>query len=371
MDLFHTHVSDRSIELAAAALRSTFISEGRLVREFESRLEAELGLARPVTVNSGTSALHLALAVAGVGPGDEVILPAQTFVATAEAVLMQRAVPVFADVNPETGNLDPADAARRVTPRTRAIMPVHWSGLPCDMREIAALAARHDLAVVEDAAHALGARHHDKPIGSLSRFTAFSFQAIKHLTTGDGGALCCLDPADATTARRMRWFGIDRETHLPDALGERVYSLDTPPEGGSPGFKYHLNDLAAAVGLGNLDTFPGRLARRRTIHDRYRAELAGVPGVRLLAAPGDRVSACWLFTMRVQNRDRFIARLASHKIPCSIVHRRIDTHPAFGGRRSDLPGQDLFDREQINIPLHEALTDDDAALVVRTIRAGW
>ncbi len=365
MDLFHTHISERSVELATDALRSTFISEGKLVREFEAGLSKQLGLLNPVTVNSGTTALHLALDIAGVGPGDEVILPAQTFVATGLAILMQRATPVFADIDPRTGNLSAADAAKRITPRTRAIMPVHWAGEPCDMDAIGALASRHNLTVIEDAAHALGATYRSKPVGSLSRFTCFSFQAIKHLTTGDGGALCCTDSDDETIARQRRWFGIDRRLHQPDILGERVYDLD------HVGYKYHLNDLAAAVGLGNLQTFPHRLARRREIDAIYRRELAVVAGLTLLDRAPDTHSACWLFSFRVKDRENLIRKLAAERIPSSVVHRRIDRNRVFGGLRADLPGQDLFDQEQLCLPLHEALTDDDVRSIVRCVSSGW
>ena len=163
MDLFNTCISERSIELAIGALRSTFVSEGKLVRQFEEGLGNRLGLVHPVAVNSGTSALHLALDLAGVGPGDEVILPAQTFVASGLVILMQRAIPVFADIDPTTGNLDPASVRAQITSRTKALMPVHWAGYPCDLDELNALAAEHDLAVIEDAAHALGATYRGRP----------------------------------------------------------------------------------------------------------------------------------------------------------------------------------------------------------------
>lgn len=365
MDLFHTHISTRSIELAAEALRSTFVSEGKLVRQFESALSERLGLARPATVNSGTSALHLALAVAGIGSGDEVILPAQTFIATGLVILMQGAVPVFADIDPMTGNLDPTDVRRRVTSRTKAVMPVHWAGMPCDMDEINAIAAEHHLAVVEDAAHALGATYRGRPIGAISRFTCFSFQAIKHLTTGDGGAVCCMDEVDASEIVRRRWFGIDRARDKAGILGERLYNLQ------SVGYKYHLNDLGAAVGLGNIETFPTRLARRREIDARYRSELARVPGAKLLRADPDRVSACWLFTFRVEGRNQLVSKLAEVGIPSSVVHQRIDRNDVFGGVRTDLPGQAAFDADQLALPLHEGLSDEDTALIVDTVRKGW
>ena len=173
MNFFHTHISPRAIELATETLRSTFVSEGNRVHEFETELSRTLGLVRPVAVNSGTSALHLALVLAGIGPGDEVILPAQTFVASGMVILMCGARPVFADIHPHTGNLDPASIRKKITPRTKAIMPVHWAGCPCDMDEINAIAREHGLTVVEDAAHALGATYKSRPVGSLSRFTAF------------------------------------------------------------------------------------------------------------------------------------------------------------------------------------------------------
>lgn len=336
-----------------------------MVKEFEAALAGRLGFCNPVAVNSGTSALHLALAVAGVGPGDEVILPAQTFVATGLAVLMQGATPVFADIDPCTGNIALASIAERVTARTKAIMPVHWAGYPCDLDEINQLAADRGLAVIEDAAHALGATYRGRPVGAISRFTAFSFQAIKHLTTGDGGALCSLRPEDAEAARVRRWFGIDRANSRPSILGERLYDIHTL------GFKYHMNDLAAAVGLGNLDDFPDRLARRQRIGATYREELAGCPGLRLLSLRQDRTHAYWLFTVLIEKRTDLISKLAERGIPSSVVHLRIDRYSIFGGTRDDLPGQSEFDAGQLSLPLHEGLTDDEVYAIVLAVRSGW
>src|SRR5437868_3959839 len=183
----HTTVSEAAISNAVATLRSGFLSEGKQVRRFEQELAARLGLASPVALNSGTAALHLALAIAGVQAGDEVIIPPQTFIATGMAVLMAGATPVFADIQSGTGNMDPESARKKISPKTKAIIPVHWAGYPCDLDEITEIADGHKLVVIEDAAHALGASYRGKPIGAISRFTCFSFQAIKHLTTGDGG----------------------------------------------------------------------------------------------------------------------------------------------------------------------------------------
>jgi perosamine synthetase len=198
MDFFQVHISSKAIESAAEVLKSGWINQGCKVKQFESELCTRLGLCRPVTVNSGTAALDLALALAGVVPGDEVILPAQTFIATGMVILGRQAKPVFADIQLQIGNICPESISQKITERTKAIIPVHWGGYPCDLDEINNLAKTHNLTVIEDAAHALGASYKGKSIGSISRLTAFSFQAIKHLTTGDGGIGACLhDPVVA------------------------------------------------------------------------------------------------------------------------------------------------------------------------------
>jgi perosamine synthetase len=365
VNFFHTHVSPEAIKLATETLCSTYISEGRRVRQFEETLAGTLGVVRPVTVNSGTSALHLALEVAGIGQGDEVILPAQTFVASGLAVLMAGARPIFADIQPRTGNIDPQSIAAHITSRSKAVMPVHWGGYPCDMDEINEIAREHRLAVIEDAAHALGASYRSRPVGVLSRFTAFSFQAIKHLTTGDGGALCCLFEEDYEEARRRRWFGIDRMHDKTSILGERIYDLE------KVGFKYHLNDIAASIGLGNLLDIPANLVRHRHIAARYRQELEGISGIEHLDQKSDRTGSYWIYTLLVAERENFIRALKARGVPASVVHQRIDRNRVFGGMRCDLEGLSYFDERQVSLPIHCGLTDQDVDCVVQSVRAGW
>ena len=365
MEFFQVNISSQAIESATEVLQSGWISEVCKVKEFEAALSARLGLCKPVAVNSGTSALNLALAVAHVGPEDEVILPAQTFVATGTVVLSKQAKPVFADIQCNTGNICPKSISEKITERTKAIIPVHWGGYPCDLDEINDLAKRHNLIVIEDAAHALGARYKGKPIGSISRFTAFSFQAIKHLTTGDGGVLCCLDEEDHSSALNRRWFGIDRTNDQPSILGEREYDIK------EVGYNYHMNNLAAAVGLGNLEDFPSNLVRRREIAKLYRGKLKDVPGLQLLDYEDDRDSAYWLFTVLVERREDFIRALKSKSVPTSVVHLRIDKNSVFGGQTPDLPNQERFNEMQVAIPLHSALTDEDVNLTIKTIKEGW
>ncbi len=365
MELHHCHVSAAAKERALECLDDGHLSEGLRVHLFEHRLYERLGLVNPVAVNSGTSALHLALVLAGVGSGDEVILPAQTFIATGMAVLMCGAKPVFADIDPETGNISVSSVAEKLSERTKAIIPVHWAGLPCDINELN-LIIGYDWSglLIEDAAHALGATYKGKPIGSISQFTCFSFQAIKHLTTGDGGALCCLSSNDYTDARRRRWFDLYREDPVNE-LGERPrFAIDV-------GFKYHMNNLAASIGLGNLDTFPQRLKRRQDINQRYREELKSVPGFQLLRHDSDRTSACWTFSVLVDQRLSFVRAMKSRWVPTGIINSRIDKHPVFNQPNNELPGQAMWDAKHIALPCHEGLTGDEVTQVIKAVKGGW
>lgn len=365
MNFFQVHISSQAIESATEVLRSGQINQGDKVGQFETALSEQLGLLKPVAVNSGTSALQLALSIAQAGWGDEVILPAQTFVATGMVVLAAGAKPVFADIQPDTGNICPKSISEKITERTRAIIAVHWGGYPCDLDEINDLAERHNLVVIEDAAHALGASYKSKPIGSISRFTAFSFQAIKHLTTGDGGLLCCLDEQDYDKALSRRWFGINRANVKPSILGSREYDIR------EIGYKYHMNNLSAAMGLGNMADFPSNLKRRREIAQTYRKELKNISGLKLLNYSDDRQSAYWLFTVLVERREDFARSMKSRGVPTSVVDLRIDDNSVFGGRTPDLPGQEKFNDTQIAIPMHSELTDEDVTLIIDSINAGW
>jgi perosamine synthetase len=364
IQLFQPRVTEKAIARAVETLRSGWISEGKQVKTFEENFCAVFGLPRALALNSGTSALHLALLAAGVGPGDEVITTAQTFVATALSILYVGARPVFADLKPHSPNLDPLDVERRLTPKTRALLPVHYGGIPCDMDELRALAKKHGLKVVEDAAHALGAVYRGRPVGALGDFAIFSFQAIKHLPTGDGGMLACAREADHRKAYRLRWFGVDRAGRKPSELGQPEWDIT------ELGYKYHMNDLAASLGLGHLEDFGAGLARRRALNRRYRKELGSTAGLTLLEEAEDRESACWLFTVLVQRRLEFIRAMKSRGVEAAVWHRRIDQHPLFGGLQS-LPRQEAFDAAQVSIPLRETLSDEEAAEVLRAVKAGW
>ncbi len=365
LKMFSVYMSDKSIERVIKTLRSGFIGEGSVVKEFEDKLKEIVEIPFPVALNSGTSALHLALVMAGVKAGDEVITTAQTMMATSHAILHQQARPVFSDVQYGTANIDPNDIEHRITEKTKAILVVHWAGYPCNLDEIHTIARKYSLTVIEDAAHALGATYHGKTIGTISPFTCFSFQAIKHVTSGDGGALCLLSREQYEEALRRRWYGIDRVKRKPSILGEPEWNVT------EVGFKYHMNDIAASIGLENLKLLPQLLQRRQAIASYYREHLQGISGLTLFESESDRTSAYWLFTMHVERRGDFVHMLRSKGIEASVVHLRIDTNDIFGSLRTDLPVLDKLTETHISLPIHNHLTDEDISYIVDCVKAGW
>lgn len=370
MDFFHTTVTPRAIELAVETLNSGFLSEGKRVAELEQELSKRLRLSFPVTTNSGTSALEVALKTLQVRKGDEIITSAQSFVATSLSILAVGAVPVFADINPRTGNISPESVKAKITDKTIGILPVHYAGMPCELETICGIANNYQLFVMDDAAQALGATYRGQPIGNgQTEATCFSLQATKGLTSGDGGIICFQNSFFADLAKKYRWFGIDRERDLPDELGERQYTL-TNIIGG----KYHLNDAAASIALGNLDGFRERLARRQQIAKRYNESLKNVSGLELLDDPLDRTSSYYLFPILLDNsksRLAFVSKLKENGIPAHRVHARIDRHPLFGGIQKELVGQAEFDERHVCIPIHDGLNDADVELIISTIKDGW
>lgn len=363
--MFKPTVPEVVVQRVAETLRAGWLSEGNQVQAFEERFRHTFGQSHALAVNSGTAALHLAMMGAGVGLGDEVITTTQTFVATAMSVLYVGARPIFADIQSNAPNIDPADVERRVTPRTKAILVVHYGGYPCDMDEINSIAARFKLKVIEDAAHALGATYRGRPVGSLGDFAVFSFQAIKQITTGDGGMLICATADDYQAAYRRRWFGIDRANRKPSELGQPEWDIS------EVGYKYHMNDIAAAMGLAQLEFFNVAQTRRRQLNSVYRAELADVPGLMLLQENSDCQGACWLFTVLVQRRLDFIRAMKGRGIDVAVWHPRIDKNKLFGGLRQDLPNQTAFDERQVAIPLRDSLTDEEASAILLAVKAGW
>lgn len=365
MNFFHTHVGKGAMSAVLNVLASGMLSEGSAVRQFEDELTAQLGFVNPVAVNSGTSALHLALECIPMEKDAEIILPAQTFVATAFAVLYRGAKIVFADIDPNTGNIDVNDVRRKLTERTRVVIGVDWAGYPCTTQDLSVFCVENGLWLIQDCAQSLGAVYRGQPTGqTYADIACFSFQATKHVSCGDGGALTTPHSDIAETAYRLRWFGIDRDHDLPNELGERQYHLNRV------GFKAHMNNVAAAIGLGNLDGFQDRLMRRIQNAKTYDAHFRPISGITLMNYATDRQSSYWIYPMRVERRADFVRAMKARGVPVSVVHQRIDRHPIFGGLQY-LPGQALFDATQINLPVHDGLTNEDVTQVIDAVQRGW
>jgi perosamine synthetase len=362
--LFHPHLTKSGPERVAAKLRTRWLGQGPAVDEFESRFSARFGNGFPaVAVGSGTDALHLAYVLAGIGEGDEVVTPVFTCTATNIPLLYQRAKVVFADVQPSTLNVDPKHVESLVTERTKAIVCVHYGGLPCEIDALRAIARKWKIPLIEDAAHALGATYKGKPIGGISEYTIFSFQAIKHITTGDGGMLTLQDPSQLAEARRIRWFGIDRS-----AKQKGIWENDIT----EVGYKYQMTDIAATMGLAGLDEFEQILATRTRYFEVYRRLLSECPGVKFVGGDyRDGVHAAWLCTVIVENRAALQQKLREHRIESNQVHYRNDRYSVFGGRKGDLPNMDAIEDKYLVLPLHTQMSEDDVHRICKVIRSGW
>ena len=347
----------------AEMLVSGQVAEGPKVRAFEEGFGTLVGNSDVVATNSGTGALTLALYLAGVCPGTEVISTALTCQSTNQPVLQLGGRIVWADVQKDTGNLDPIDVARKITTKTKAILCMHWAGQPCDLEELAGIARGRGIPVIEDAASALGAEYRGVRIGAYSDYTCFSFQAVKHITTGDGGALVVRKGENVARAVRLRNSGNDRSARRT----ETEWAFDI----GEPGWKFHMNDIAATIGLAQLESCAGLLAKRRRNAAFFDKELAGVDGLQRLTRKPDRESACWIYTVLVEARESFVGLLRSHGIGTGIVHQRNDIHSLFADARTDLPVLDDFSSRMINIPVGWWVDPGDAGYIVDVIKTGW
>lgn len=360
--LFWPYVSKKVKNAVAEVLETRWIGQGPKVEEAERKFKKVLGTNFPITVNSCTSALHLSLILSGVDKDSEVVTTPMTCSATNIPILYCGAKAVFADIQKNTLNIDPASVREKITDKTKAIIVVHWSGYPCDMDEIIEIAKERNISVIEDAAHAFGAKYKERPIGTVGDFTCFSFQAIKQITSGDGGLLTVLNKEHYERARLLRWYGIDR------AFKGDIYWKYQITE---VGYKYHMNDIAASMLIVQLDDLKKILNKRKKMANIYRKELKNVSGLKLLDKKEDRESGNWLFTVRVKDRKNFTKKLLDNDIESHMVHVRCDVYPIFGGKRLNLPNMNEVEPEYVSIPLHHKLANDDIDKIIKTIKSGW
>lgn len=359
--LFKVNMPEGVVGPLQQVLLSGYIGQGPKVAEFEKALEPWVGSRNVLALNSCTSALHLALRLAGVGPGDEVISTPMTCTATNMPVLERGATLVWADIDPNTGCIDPELLRNRISSRTKAIICVHWAGYPCNLQEINDLAKKFDLKVIEDAAHAFGAMYKGSQIGSHSDFVCFSFQAIKHMTTVDGGILVCRSEEDYRRGKLLRWYGIDRDS--PRTL---CRCEDDIPE---YGYKFHMNDVNATIGLVQLQSIQNILDRYRRNAAVYDDAFRFLKGVALPEYAQDRVSSYWVYPLLLRDKQAFAAKMAEKGIVVSMVHKRNDVHTAFqSARTGPLPGVDMFEKCHLALPVGWWLTDADLQYIIEAVR---
>jgi len=364
-------IAEEDVEAVVAALRSGWLTTGPHGPAFERALADVVGARHAVAVSSGTAALHAAAFAAGTGPGSDVIVPALTFAASANAACYLGATPVFADVRPDTLNVDPADVAAKITARTRAIVTVDYGGQPSDLDEIGALARAARLPLIEDASHALGAEYRGRRVGSIADLTTFSFHPVKHVAAGEGGAVTTGDDELARRLRRFRNHGLETEFRERDASG-----MDYSPMI-ELGYNYRLTDVQCALALSQLSRLDAGLKRRAEIARRYHAELAGLSGL-TLPAVGPHLRHAWhifpvlldLDRLRVDRRA-ILAALRAENVGGAVHYVPVYWHPYYaqrGYRRGLCPRAEHAFERLLTLPLFPAMTEGDVDDVVAAMR---
>jgi dTDP-4-amino-4,6-dideoxygalactose transaminase len=369
-------IGEEEVAEVTAALQSDWVTSGPRVKQFEQDFAAFVGGGvEAVAVNSATAGLHLALEAAGVGPGDEVITTTHTFTSAAQVIRQLEAKPVLVDIDPNTLCIDPEAIEQAITPRTKAIMPMHYGGRAADMSRILDIAARHQLRVIEDAAHALPTTHRGTLIGALaSDATAFSFYANKTMTTGEGGMLVTRNPALAARARIMRLHGISRDAF--DRYNSR--RTNWRYEVVAPGHKYNLTDVAAAMGLVQLRRVREMQRKRAQLAELYDKSLAGLP---LILPPGSEAGdehAWHLYAIRLHPearlaRDEFIESMHERGIGCSVhyipLHRQPFWRESLGLDDAMFPHSQRAYEQLVSLPIYSRLGEREAERVVAAVRA--
>lgn len=365
-------VDESDIEAVVEVLRSNWLTTGPKVGEFEESFAAYVGAGNAVSFSSGTAALHAAAYTAGLKPGDEAITTPLTFAATANCVLYQGGTPVFADVSPDTLNIDPEQVWKKITPRTRAILPVDYAGHPSDLEPIVEVARRNGLIVIEDACHALGAEYKGARVGSIADMTVFSFHPVKHITTGEGGMVTTDDPKFAETLRRFRNHGISTDARQRQSAGQWNYEMVLL------GFNYRLPDIGCALGIEQLKKVEPNLSRRREIAATYDAAFRDMSGV-ITPAVKSEVNPAWhLYPIRLDleklsaDRGQIFRALRAENIGVNVHYIPVHLHPyysdRFGYRGGEFPiAEDAYSR-LISLPMFHSMSNQDVADVIYAVK---
>lgn len=358
--LFHPHIPEEFFPRVEEILKSGWIGHGPVVNEFEAAFAEYIGTKYAVMVNSATSALNLAVLAAGVEPHSEVLTTSMTFISTNHAILEARAYPVFVDIDPKTLNMDLEKIRTKITPRTKAIMVVHYGGNPIDLQSLYELADEYGLKVIEDAAHACGATYHGQRIGAFG-VTCFSFHAVKNLPVGDGGMVTTDDKDMYEFLRSMTWLGIDKST-FSRSDGCYKWEYDVPVVG----FKYHSNDIAAVLGVQGLEELDKWNAYRQLIRNEYKARL---PSVEFVEPLEDTTSSNHLCVIKVDNRDYLHDRLAEGGIETGVHYKPNHYYPMYQAYfENDLPETEKAYKQILSLPMHLKINVNDVSYITDTIR---
>ena len=364
-------IDEDDIAAVVDVLRSDWLTTGPAVERFERAFSSLVGAEHAVAVTNGTAALHVAMLAAGVGPGDEVIVPTLTFAASANAARYVGADVVLCDVRADTLSIDVDQAAELVTPRTKAIVVVDYAGIPCDLDAVMRLADQHDLIVIEDACHAVGATYRGRPVGSIAHLSTFSFHPVKHLTTGEGGMVTTADPALDRRLRRLRNHGIDSDFRQRETAGTWEYDVV------ELGYNFRLSDINAALGASQVTKVPAWVERRRELAARYRQLLDGLP-VTTLMEP-DHVRASWhLFPVMVRSggdvpdRSVVFARLRAAGIGVNVHYRPLHLHTTFRTAEQPAPHFPVAEHAYdglLSLPMWHGLHDEEQERVIDALDA--
>ncbi len=363
-------ITDDDVEAVVGVLRSAWLTTGPAVDTFEAAFGAYTGAKYAVAVSSGTAALHAAMYAVGIGSGDEVIVPPITFAATANAVVFCGGRPVFADVSPGSLLLDPGAVDEKITSRTRAIVTVDYAGQPCDYDELAAIARRHNLVLVADACHALGASYKNRNVGTLADLSTFSFHPVKHITTGEGGMITTDDPHLADRMRMFRNHGIKSDHRERAERGTFLYEMV------DLGFNYRLSDLQCALGTSQLKKLPDWLRQRRAIATAYDERLEALPRIRRPERLADRAHAYHLYVVRIPaddlpSRDLVFERMRQLNIGCNVHYIPVHLHPfyraRFGYGAGLCPVAEKAFQEVLSLPIHAQMDTADVTRVVDSL----
>ena len=360
--LFHPYISKNSFKNVKKVLSGRWIGQGPLVDKFENKFKSIFGKKNHcLSTGSGTDALHLSYILSGLKKGDEVIAPLFTCTATNIPFLYMGVKIKFADIDPQTMNISVQSVKKLITKKTKAIVCMHYGGLPCDLDELQKISNKFKIPLIEDAAHALGATFKGRPIGSISDFTMFSFQAIKHITTADGGMLCIKNKKLINKAKRIRWFGIDREKKQKATWENDIYEV---------GYKYQMTDLGASVGLEGLNDFKKVLSHRKKIFNIYLDKLAKNKNIQCVHKDdGKRTHAAWLFTIISREKDLIQKKLREKRIETNQVHFRNDKYSIFKNfiKGKKYPNMDYAENKYLAIPVHHKVSIKKAKYIADLI----